>query len=97
MTYPSEIPAVRTALLAYTTAPEEAAAAVAAAQGVASPVVQFVQVFDALKPHVSTLDSAGLELLAGCSHLIAANAWHGKGEEAFTVRDQAVAALAALA
>jgi hypothetical protein len=104
--YPKNIPDVRTALLAFSlqSRPEEVepevwdqvAAKVDAAQAQASPVVQFVGVLDALKDHVGLLDAAGASLLAGSAHLIAANAWHGKGEEALGVRDAAVVRLAML-
>jgi hypothetical protein len=104
-TYPQEITSVRNALLPYVlpAAPAEsedplaaARLALAEAQEKPSPVVQCVMVFDALKDHVETLDTDGARLLAGCAHLIATNAWHGKGGEALGVRDSAVARLVAL-
>jgi len=104
-TYPRTIPDVRDAMLPYElpTPPAEgddplaeARLVLADAQGRASPVVAVVMVFDALKGHIDALDEEGLRLLAGCGHLIATNAWHGKGEEAINVRDQAVAALTAM-
>ncbi len=106
--YPQSIPAVRDALLAWTPHPI-IADAVNAAQTHPSPVVQVVQVFEALKDRIGVseppaegeeatlvLDRAGLELLAGCAHLIAENAWHGKGGAALTTLLAATAALNAL-
>lgn len=106
-TFPTDTPAVRAALLAYalpSAAPdgvepeawEQVGDALATAQGFASPVQQIVTTFDALSPHVASLDESGARLLAGCSHLIMTNAWHGKGGEASGVRDSAIARLVAL-
>jgi hypothetical protein len=99
MAYPKDIPAFRDALLAYSAPAGEIEEKVAEAQAQASVVVQAVGLFNALKGRVAEMqaadDRAGLRLLAGAAHLIAANAWHGLGGEAFDVRDQALAALAA--
>lgn len=93
-TYPSDIQAVRDAILTFAP-PPSAAEAVGAALGYPSPVSQIVTVFNALKGEIETLDVAGLNVLAGCAHLISENAWFGLGGEAFSVRDAAVAAIAA--
>ena len=76
MTYPTSIPDFRNALLAYE--PDEATSeAIYTAQAQASPVVQAVDVFNALSGAVD-LDQPGLALLLGAAHLIAAGGWHGK-------------------
>lgn len=93
-TYPADIAAVRDAMLVYIP-PTEAVDAIVVAMAHPSPVVQIVGAFNALKGHVETLDVAGLKLLAGCAHMISENAWFGLGSEAYSVRDAAVAAIAA--
>jgi hypothetical protein len=105
--FPTEIADVRSAMLQYQlpTSPPEGIEmegwhavndVLVDAQGRASPVVQIVMTYDALAPHVASLDADGARLLAGCAHLIMANAWHGKGAEASGARDSAVARLIAL-
>jgi hypothetical protein len=105
--FPTDIPAVRDAILVYelpeglpTGATEEArdqvVDALIEAQSAASPVNAVVKTFDVLAPLVADLDLAGARVLAGCAHLISANAWHQKGAEALGVRDSAVARLGAL-
>jgi len=84
--YPTTIPAFRDALLAYTPA-DDHAEAIYAAQGQASPVVQCVDVFNALKA-APDLSQAGLSLLLGSAHLIASNGWFGLAGEAATLIGQ---------
>lgn len=105
--FAKELPELRRHMLEYQlpTAPPEGVQmedwhtvndALVDAQGKASPVVQVVLTYDALKPHVESLDREGARVLAGCAHQIMTNAWHNKGEEASGVRDSAIARLAAL-
>lgn len=95
-TFPKDIPDFRAALLAFVmpapaedapddqvVALEAAETAVYAAQATASPVVQIVQVYDALKPHAASLDDAGRKLLAGAAYLVHQGQFFGKGAEAF--------------
>lgn len=83
MTYPTTIPDFRTALLAYEPA-DDHADAIYTAQGHASPVVQCVEVFNALKA-APDITQAGLSLLLGSAHLIASGGWHGLAGEAAIV------------
>lgn len=81
--YPTTIPDFRAALLAYE--PDEATSdAIYTAQAQASPVVQAVDVFDALSGAVD-LDQPGLALLLSAAHLIASGGWHGKAGDAVTL------------
>ena len=80
MTYPTDIPSFRAALLAYAPA-EDHAEAIYTAQAAGSPVVQAVDVFNALRAAVD-LDQPGLALLLGAAHLIAAGGWHGLAGDA---------------
>jgi hypothetical protein len=83
MSYPITITTFRDALLAYQ--PEaEHEAAIFTAQGIASPVVQCVEVFRALRS-AEGLDNDGLSLLLGAAHLIASGGWHGLASEAVTL------------
>lgn len=83
MNYPSTIPAVRAAILAYS--PTVAVEGYDEALSSPSIVTQAVGVFNALSPHVDELDADGLALLAGCARLIGQHSWHGKAGEAFEV------------
>ena len=83
MTYPSTIPDFRAALLAYVPA-EATSEAIYAAQAEASPVVQAIDVFDALSG-ADDLDQPGLSLLLSAAHLIASGGWHGKAGDAVTL------------
>lgn len=106
--YPQSFPAMRDALLAWTPHPV-VADAIYATHGQASPVVQAVGVFDALKGRVGeeaapaegdaptlVLDRDGLKLLAGVAHMIAEHGFYQKGGEAIPQLIAATAALAAL-
>jgi len=92
MTYPTTISAFRDALLAYTPA-DDHAEAIYTAQGQASPVVQAVETFNALKA-APDLSQAGLSLLLGSAHLIASNGWFGLAGEAATLIGQRAGELA---
>lgn len=81
--YPNTIPAFRDALLAYQPA-DDHAEAIYAAHAQASPVVQAVNTFHALKA-VPDLSQAGLSLLLGAAYLISSNGWFGLAGEAATV------------
>lgn len=94
MPYPTELMPTANGVQSYTTAPEAAADALAAAQLKASPVERIVGAYDALKDHVATLDADGLDVLASCAQQIVLNGFHGKGAEALSVRDAAIAAMA---
>jgi hypothetical protein len=83
MSYPTEIPTFRAAVMAYDP-PTDIAEAFYVAQGQGSTVVQAVGVFDLLGP-VAELDQDGLALLLGAAHLIASNGWHGLAGEAATI------------
>jgi hypothetical protein len=84
MTYPTDIPAFRDALMAYEPA-EDHAAAIYAAQAKPSPVVQAVDTFNALR-EAPDLAPAGVALLVGAAFLISAGGgWHGLAIEAATV------------
>jgi hypothetical protein len=83
MTYPSTIPAFRSALLAYVP-PEAHSSVIEGAQMDRSAVLQAIQVFEALKDDAE-LDNDGLALLLGAAHLIAANGWHGLAGAAVTI------------
>ena len=106
-TFPKDIPEFRAALFSYVVppAPEDAtegqvetieaiASAVYASHSSASPVVQMVQVYDALKPHVALIDNDGKKLLAGASYLIAQGQFFGKGAEAFDTLQDVIPSLA---
>lgn len=93
MTYPTELIPTANGVQSYTTPPTEAADAFAAAQMKASPVDRIVGAFDALREHVEALDAEGLAVLASCAQQIVINGFHGKGAEALTVRDAAIAAM----
>lgn len=95
-TFPKDIPAFRDALLAFVVPPasegatEEQVEAIAtmtsavyASHTTASPVVQMVQVYDAMKGRVDLLDTDGKKLLAGAAYLIGQGSFFGKGAEAF--------------
>lgn len=95
-TFPKDIPAFRDALLVFAmpAAPEGAteekvaamdasADAIEAAHATTSPVVQMVQVYDALKPHSAEIGDDGRKLLAGAAYLINQGQFFGKGAEAF--------------
>lgn len=92
MTYPTDIPSFRAALLAYEPAPDHAEA-IYAAQAAASPVLACVASFDALKA-APDLAQGGLSLLLGAAHLIAAGGWHGLAGEAATLLAQRASQLA---
>lgn len=83
MNYPTDIPSFRAALLAYQPA-DDHADAIYTAQGHASPVVQAVGVFNALKA-APDLTQSDLSLLLGSAHLIASGGWYGLAGEAATV------------
>lgn len=84
MPYPKDIPAFRDALMSYTPA-EDHEAAIYAAQAKASPVVQAVDTFNALR-EVPNLAPDGVSLLVGAAFLISAGGgWHGLASEAATV------------
>jgi hypothetical protein len=83
MTYPNTITAFRNALFAYLPADDQADA-IHAAQAHASPVVQAVDTFTALRS-VDELSQAGLSLLLGSAYLIASGGWHGLAGEATTL------------
>jgi hypothetical protein len=91
--YPTELLPTANGVQSYTTPPEDAATAFTAAQLKASPVDRIVGAFDALRPHVEALDADGLAVLASCAEQIVLNGFHGKGAEALTVRDAAIAAM----
>lgn len=91
--YPTELIPTANGVLSYATPPEEAAEAFFAAVGRPSPVDKIVVAFDALKGHIEALDAKGLAVLASCAEQIVINGFHGKGAEALTVRDQAIAAM----
>lgn len=93
MSYPTELMPTANGVQSYTTAPTEAAEAFGVAQLQASPVDRIVGAFDALKDHVDDLDAAGLAVLASCAQQIVLNGFHGKGAEALTIRDAAIAAM----
>lgn len=80
MSYPTDIPAFRTALLAYEPA-EDHAEAIYEAQAHPSIVVQAVRVFEALKG-AEGLTQPGLALLLGAAFLITSGGWHGLSGEA---------------
>jgi hypothetical protein len=86
MTYPTDIPSFRAALLAYAPA-EDHAEAIYAAQAAASPVLACVSAFDALKV-APDLTQHGLLVLLGAAHLIASGGWHGLAGEAATILAQ---------
>lgn len=104
-TFPRDITDFRDALLAYVhpAAPvgvdagvwDGVGQAIDDAQATVSPVVQLVQVFDALRPHAESLDLDTLMLLTGAAFLVHKGQFHGRGDEAFDVFTSAVAALAA--
>ena len=81
--YPTEITAIRSAMQAWSP-PTEIVDDYGAAISYASAVQQVVSVFDLLKAQES-LDADGDNLLKGCAHLISANSWFGKAEEALAV------------
>lgn len=91
--YPTELMPTANGVLSYSTPPEDAAEAFAAAQAKSSPVDRIVGAFDALKGHVEALDAEGLAVLASCAQQITLNGFHGKGEEALSIRDAAIAAM----
>lgn len=93
MSYPTELIPTANGVMSYTTPPEEAAEAFAAAQLRASPVDKIVGAFDALQGHVEALDAEGLAVLASCAQQIVLNGFHGKGAEALAIRDAAIAAM----
>jgi hypothetical protein len=93
MTYPTDIPSFRAALLVYEPAPDHAER-IYAAQASASIVLASVATFDALKS-APELSQAGLSLLLGAAHLIAAGGWHGLAAEATTLLITRVSELAA--
>jgi hypothetical protein len=95
MSYPTDIPAFRAALLDYEPAATHAEA-IYAAQGRASPVSQSVEAFQCLRGAVADLDASGLRLLAGAAHLIAAGGWHGLAGDAIDTLQAASARLAQL-
>lgn len=95
MNYPTDLEPRRALLLAYAP-PEAAEEAIFAAQADRSPVVQAVNVFNALRPLVAELDEAGLTVLAAHAHYIVEGGFHGLGAEALTVRDACIAAHNAL-
>lgn len=74
--YATTISDFRAALLNYQP-PAEFEPAIYSAQAAASPVVQCVETFGALKG-AADLDQPGLSLLLGAAYLIAAGGWHGK-------------------
>lgn len=86
MSYPTNIPEWRTALLAYEPA-EKYADAIYEAQAAASPVVACVTAFNTLKA-AADLPEDGLRVLLGAAHLIAAGGWHGLAGEAATLIGQ---------
>lgn len=101
-----DIPEFRDALIAYvhpTEVPEGQNAEVwetigtriYASHVTPSPVVQMVQVYDALKPAIGDLDEAGLMLLGGAAFLIHQGQFFGKGPEAYGVLGQVTSALGA--
>lgn len=92
--YPTELIPTANGVTSYTTAPEEAAEALAAAQLRLSPVDKIVGAFDALAPHVDVLDEDGLAVLASCAEQIVLNGFHGKAAEALAARDAAIARMA---
>lgn len=94
MSYPTELIPTANGVQSYTTPPEDVADAYQAASMKASPVDRIVGAFDALKDQIEALDAEGLAVLASCAQQIVINGFHGKGAEALTVRDAAIAAMA---
>lgn len=72
------------------------AAAVEAAQAMASPVPASNLVLDTLKDHTAELGLAAARVLAGAAHLVLVNGWHGRAAEADEIRTAARARIAAL-
>lgn len=83
--YPTNRDDFRAALLAYAP-PEDVQEAIYAAQAATSVVVAAVEVFNTLK--TIDVDEAGLRLLLGAAHLIAAGGWYGLSGEAATLLGQ---------
>lgn len=95
MDYPTELNARRALLLAYVP-PEAIEAAILAAHEDRSPVVQAVNVFNAMKGHVADLNAEGLTVLAAHAHYIVEGGFHGLAGEALAVRDAAILAFDSL-
>ena len=92
--YPTDLIPTANGVTSYATPPAPAADAFLAAQLRPSPVDKIVGAFDALRPHVATLDADGLAVLASCAQQIVLNGFHGKGVEALAARDSALALMA---
>jgi hypothetical protein len=85
MAYPTTFSAVLAALQTYEPNAPEAAAEYAAALEVSAKVPRLVACFDALSPHVATLDGDGLACLAGCAAQISRGGFFGKASDALAV------------
>lgn len=83
--YPTNIPALRTAILLYTPNVVAAQEPYNEALLSASIVSQSGDVFDALSPHVEALDVEGLKVLAGVSRALHQNSWLGKADAALAM------------
>jgi hypothetical protein len=95
--YPTETAALRQAILAYVTAPAEAADAIERAQMSISIVVACDTVFNALAPRVGELDRDGAAVLAGCAEQMLVHGWMHRGAETLAVLNAAKARLEQLA
>ncbi len=85
MTYATTLSGTLAALQEYEPNVAEASADYAAALAEASKVPRLVACFDALKPHVETLDDEGLACLAASAAQISRSGFFGKNAEALVI------------